>query len=216
MALLYLSPAPDRWLLSGLREAGHRVVVAASPADALAQLTAEPMAVAIVDAGPDTGAWLRLLAHQAGGRMALLPAGAGGQRVDLIVAGADACLVRPFQISELLDGLDRLARQPPPEASGLSLNARQRTFSVNGVVVELTAQEFHLLDYLLPQLSPVPGSLLCRQLWGNADATSAESLKALIYRLRGKLTRRVGQPVLCSARGSGYFLRLTALGEGGE
>lgn len=203
MHLLYIAPLPDAWLHKALREAGHELRSHSGPPPVVEAGTS----VIILDAGLANAMCLQAL-PPGPPRLVLLAADMAGERAALVQAGASACLLRPFTLGELLACLERLAPSPSRE---ISLLPRQRALLVRGLTVELTPQEFRLLDLLLTASEPQSVAALCEALWQTDAVAGAEPFKALLHRLRSKLRRETGQALIELERGRGYVVRL---GEG--
>jgi DNA-binding response OmpR family regulator len=199
MQLLYIAPLIDAWLHKALREAGHELRCYSGPPPTLEAGTS----VIILDAGLANRLCLPAL-PPGPPRLVLLAADMAAERAALVQAGASACLLRPFTVAELLACLERLVPSP---GSDFSLLPRQRALLVRGHTVELTPQEFRLLDVLLKAAEPQSAAALCHALWQTDAVLGAEPLKALLHRLRGKLRRETGQALIELERGRGYVVR---------
>ena len=139
-------------------------------------------------------------------------------KVSGLESGADAYLVKPFGIRELLARVAALIRRhdrlmPSPRAAttaGVGMRATidraKHRVIVRGLSVELTRQEFDLLDLLIGQ----PGVVFTRPALASyltrADrAITERTIDAIVRRIRLKLERDPHQPeLLLTARGTGY------------
>ncbi len=135
-------------------------------------------------------------------------------RVRGLEAGADDYLVKPFASAELVARIRALARRvaPPPAQLGLgqlSLDSATRRARVGERVLELSAREWGVLEYLLQHA----GRVVSKQQiidaiapWG--DDLTLNAVEVYISRLRLKLD---GAGVaIRTIRGFGYLLEVAA------
>jgi two-component system, OmpR family, response regulator MtrA len=193
---------------------GLRVRLVSDPDQTLAELTAAPDAVAVVDLtmpGLDPRRIRRALRTPVIFLVADLkrprPRGLAA-RGD--VAGARRWLARPFSPRQLValvrDVLDQPARPGPARtvrsAAGLRLDGESRTVVADGHRVPLTATECGVLAALMDQ----PGRVLSRrQLLTAAGRPAASDRTADVYiaQLRAKIPAAAA---IRTVRGSGYAL----------
>ncbi|MGR3312155.1 response regulator transcription factor [Roseovarius indicus] len=141
--------------------------------------------------------------------LVLTARGAWQERVEGIEAGADDYLPKPFRMEELVARARALVRRAAGhgkavlELGALTLDTNRMAASVRGVPVPLTALEYRLLAYLVVNHERViPPTELLEHLYGDDDAREANALEAVVARLR----RKVGQGVIGTRRGFGYFI----------
>jgi two-component system response regulator MprA len=132
-------------------------------------------------------------------------------RVAGLDAGADDYLAKPFAVDELLARIRALLRRrAPPTApeivlGGLTFDTVGRRVRRDGVVLDITAREWELIDALLAQRGiEVDAATLAERLFGGGDHHNA--IEALVTRLRRKLQPPGSEPVLHTRRGFGYRL----------
>ncbi len=138
--------------------------------------------------------------------------GAVEDRVAGLTAGADDYLVKPFAMEELLArvrallrrgaGVDRSARL---QAGDLMLDLVRHEARRADAVIELTAKEFALLEYLMRH----PGQVLTRSqildhVWRYDADTVSNVVDIYIHYLRDKLDRDASRPLIKTVRGVGY------------
>lgn len=137
-------------------------------------------------------------------------------RVRGLDIGADDYLVKPFAFPELLARLRVLLRRGKQPDSGrlkladLEMDMAQRRVMRGGQLVELTAREFELLQYLFAnQGRVVSREMLAREIWKEtARQTPLDNvIDAQVVRLRRKLDGQFERKLLHTVRGVGFVLR---------
>jgi DNA-binding response OmpR family regulator len=132
------------------------------------------------------------------------------ERVDAIEAGADDYLVKPFHLEELIARLRAVIRRTNGLAASvvafgdykLDTRLMQLTTSA-GVPIELTPQEYKTIAYLAYHRGQVVSQLeLTEHLYQQDFERSSNSIEVLVGRLR----RRLGQDIIKTRRGFGYYI----------
>lgn len=135
-------------------------------------------------------------------------------RVVGLDAGADDYVVKPFSIEELLARVRaHLRRNQEGDADvlqfeDLSLNRLTREVYRGTRLIELTAKEFDLLDYLL--LHPrqvVTRDRILQEVWGYDFMGDSNIIEVYIRYLRLKLETNNEKRLIQTIRGVGYVLR---------
>jgi len=209
------------FLLRSLEEAGYQVDAAADgkAAEGLAQENVYD--ALIVDLGlPDMdGITLILCLRQIGVAAPVLILSARrsvDDRVRGLEQGGDDYLTKPFALAELLARLRNLIKRNAPagtEASklrvlDLELDLLRREATRAGQVLQLTQQEFVLLEYLCRNAGRVVSrSMILDKVWGMRIQPDTNVVDVHIYRLRGKVDGPGQQPLIRTLRGVGYVLK---------
>ncbi len=223
MRLLLVEDEPEiqRFLERSLVEAGYAVDVAADGA------TAEQLAprggydVSIIDLGlPDVdGMKLILRLRELGVTAPVLILSARrsvDDRVRGLEQGGDDYLTKPFAMAELLARLRNLQRrhvQPANESArlrvgDLELDLLKRESTRGGEKLQLTPQEFVLLEYLCRNAGrTVTRSMILDQVWGMRIQPDTNVVDVHIYRLRNKVDTEGREPMIKTLRGVGYVLK---------
>lgn len=216
MQLLYTSARrADGWLIEALRQMGHAVEIG-EWAPEIAALAAEggyDLVLADMERpDPPTVAGL------AGAAPLVLVADVAdaAERSAALRAGAEDCLVRPLHLMEVQMRLlalarhaDRLRAAAEAPRQGLSFDRATHRLGLDGREAGLTPVEFRLVAYLWRRAGEVVDlATLDRHLSGEAPEPQPERIRRLISRLRAKLVRELGAPLVHSVRGHGYVLRL--------
>jgi two-component system OmpR family response regulator len=137
-------------------------------------------------------------------------------RIEGLEGGGDDYLVKPFDFAELLARIHALVRRPPL-ASGnetvlrvadLEVDLIKRVVTRSGRRIELQAQEFKLLEYLMRNAGQiVTRALLLEKVWDVHFDPKTTVVETHISRLRRKIDRGFGEELLETVRGAGYRLR---------
>jgi DNA-binding response OmpR family regulator len=209
------------FLWRSLTEAGYQVEVAGDGN------TAERLAIEnehdalIVDLGlPDQdGITLILRLRQLGVSAPVLILSARrsvDDRVRGLEQGGDDYLTKPFALAELLARLRNLLKRPKLSSFDathvrvldLELDILRREASRGGELLNLTPQEFVLLEYLCRNAGRVvTRSMILDQVWGMRIQPDTNVVDVHIYRLRGKVDTEGRQPLIRTLRGVGYVLK---------
>ena len=135
-------------------------------------------------------------------------------RVVGLDAGADDYLIKPFSIEELLARIRAHLRRNHEEDSDilqfedLSLNRRTHEVHRGKRLIELTAKEFDLLDYLLlHSRQVVTRDRILEQVWGYDFMGDSNIIEVYIRYLRLKLETNNEKRLIQTVRGVGYVLR---------
>ncbi len=135
-------------------------------------------------------------------------------RVVGLDAGADDYVVKPFSIEELLARVRahlRRNQEGDPDVlqfEDLSLNRQTREVYRGTRLIELTAKEFDLLDYLL--LHPrqvITRDRILQEVWGYDFMGDSNIIEVYIRYLRLKLETNNEKRLIQTIRGVGYVLR---------
>jgi DNA-binding response OmpR family regulator len=137
-------------------------------------------------------------------------------RVRGLEQGGDDYLTKPFALAELLARLRNLVKRntvPGTAASflrvqDLELDLLRREASRGGQLLNLTPQEFVLLEYLCRNAGRVvTRSMILDNVWGMRIQPDTNVVDVHIYRLRGKVEHNGHGPLIRTLRGVGYVLR---------
>ena len=138
------------------------------------------------------------------------------QRVEGLRAGGDDYLVKPYAFAELLARIDALARRATPtdavapgvlKVADLELDLERRRVTRAGQLIRLQPRELRLLEYLMRRSGHiVTRTMLLEQVWDLHFDPQTNVVDSQISRLRAKIDRDFGSPLLHTLRGIGYRL----------
>ncbi len=223
MRILIVEDEPNlsAQLKSRLGDEGYIVDVAADGEEGLYYGREYDYDAAVVDLGLPKLDGIELIGELRRGNRAfpvlvLTARGHWQDKVEGLEAGADDYLTKPFQTEELLARLNALMRRaagyasPVIEHGGLKLDTAKKEVRVEGSLVELTAYEYKVLEYLMLNPSRVVSKTeLTDHLYEQDFDRDSNVIEVFVGRLRKKLT-----PVnpIRTIRGQGYRFYLEAAG----
>jgi DNA-binding response OmpR family regulator len=139
---------------------------------------------------------------------------AEADKVNLLLAGADDYMVKPFSFEELAARIQAILRRPAESVSlvlrvlDIELDPAKRTARRDGVLLALTLKEFGLLEYFLRHPNIVINREdLIAHLWDFNYESFSNVIDVHVKNLRRKLDLGGEPSLLESVRGIGYRLR---------
>ena len=207
------------YIAKGLRQHGHVVDQVDNGRDGLYMATGDPYDVMVVDRNLPKMDGLSMVkaGREAGTRspaLFLTTMGGVDDRVAGLEAGADDYLVKPFAFAELLARISALARRPPLVAQtklqvgGLEVDLLARVVTRDGRRIELLAQEFRILEYLMRHAGEiVTRTMLLEKVWDFHFDPKTNIVETHVSRLRSKIDKGFDKPLLHTVRGAGYVIR---------
>lgn len=229
MSLKILLVEDDRDLRYTLRDAltveGYDVRQAASVADATVQINmaadTQKFDLLVLDLGLPDGEGLALLMQVR--RQSMVPVVVisaqhdEAQKINLLDAGADDYLTKPFSVGELLARMRVALRHrgnvmSPAvtryEREGVHIDLTQRSVRVGGAVVRFTPTEYKLLARLVRSAGQVvTHRQLLADVWGAEFVDHTHYLRLYMAQLRAKLEVDPAEPrLLLTETGIGYRL----------
>lgn len=201
-----------------LEQAGHVVDTCATGRDAIFLASGESYRVLIIDRMvPEVDGLSAVKALRVSGvtTPALFLTAMGGveDRVEGLEAGGDDYLVKPFAMTELLARVAALGRRPAVaetsilQFSDLEMDLIKRTVKRGGQRIELQAQEFKLLEYLMRHVGEiVTRTMLLENVWSFHFDPKTNVIESHMSRLRAKVDRGFASELIHTVRGAGYRL----------
>ncbi len=210
------------FLNRGLTEAGYQMDTASNAESALAQAAEEIYDGFIIDLGlPDMDGLdligrCRALGHTA--PVLILSARRSvDERVRGLEQGGDDYMTKPFALAELLARIRNLLRRGSIQPEGVRLRVADleldlvRREARRGIdLVQLTTQEFALLEYLVRNAGRVvTRTMILDRVWRMRIDPATNVVDVQIYRLRNKVDTEGKRPLIHTIRGVGYVLKET-------
>ena len=217
-------PETSRFIRKGLEEAGHVLDLAGDGRQGLLlALDAEHDAVVVDRMLPGLGGLSIVRSLRAAGRttpvLVLSALGEVDDRVEGLRAGGDDYLVKPFALAELSARLEALVRRRNASAGAaapetrlavadLEMDLLARTVKRAGQAIELKPREFRLLEHLMRHAGQVvTRTMLLEAVWDYHFDPQTNVIDVHVSRLRRKVDRDFGAPLIHTVRGAGYVIR---------
>jgi DNA-binding response OmpR family regulator len=208
------------FLRMGLREAGYEVDVAYDGPQGLYKSTSLSFDLIILDVilpGMNGFELCRKIREtQTEVPILMLTAlGTTDDKIDGFDSGADDYLVKPFEFAELLARIKALLKRSSTMARSnaklhvgdLELDLDKMVARRGDAVIELTAKEFSLLEYLMRnQGRVVSRSEIAEHVWDITFDTGTNIVEVYINLLRKKVDKNFEKKLIQTRIGMGYFI----------
>ncbi len=206
-----------RFLKIGLESSGYRVFEAGDGTAGLSAAVMKKPDLILLDLNlPDIGGveiLKRLREWNRNPVIVLTVRESEHDKIDLLDAGADDYLTKPFSMGELLARIRAVLRrmreegeEPVFEHRHLRIDFSKRTVSVNGEGVKFTPLEYDLLKLLAKN----PGKVLTqrqimREIWGPGMESETNYLRVYVAAIRKKIEKDPSRPeILITEPAVGY------------
>lgn len=139
-----------------------------------------------------------------------------GTKIDILKAGADDYITKPFDLGELeariITNLRKYQKGGASTEilsfSDIEMNIQSKTLSVSGTPVMLTAKEFLIMElFLRNQKKIFSKSNIYETVWGMDYLGDDSAVKSHLSRLRSKLKEAGGCEYIETVWGMGYRLK---------
>ncbi|WP_029592548.1 two-component system response regulator PhoP [Franconibacter pulveris] len=199
-----------------LSELGHQVDAAEDAKEADYFLNEHLPDIAIVDLGLPDEDGLSLIKrwrnHDVTLPVLVLTAREGWQdKVEVLGAGADDYVTKPFHIEEVVARMQALLRRNSGLASQIislppfQLDLSRRELTIHDSPIKLTAFEYTIMETLIRNVGKVVSKeSLMLQLYPDAELRESHTIDVLMGRLRKKIQAEHAGEVITTVRGQGY------------
>ncbi|ELY5826273.1 two-component system response regulator PhoP [Cronobacter turicensis] len=199
-----------------LSELGHQVDAAEDAKEADYYLNEHLPDVAIVDLGLPDEDGLSLIRRWRASEITLpllvLTAREGWQdKVEVLGAGADDYVTKPFHIEEVVARMQALLRRNSGLASQVIsmppfvVDLSRREVTIHDNLIRLTAFEYTIMETLIRNAGKVVSKdSLMLQLYPDAELRESHTIDVLMGRLRKKIQAEYPGEAITTVRGQGY------------
>jgi two-component system, OmpR family, KDP operon response regulator KdpE len=215
-------PQMRRFLRASLTSHGYTLCEASTAAEAVALLTSRGPELMLLDLGLPDGDGVALTKElREWSKVPIIVISARGReadKVEVLDAGADDYLTKPFGVGELLARM-RVALRHGQQAAGaetpiieigpLRIDLARREVKLDDAEVHLTPIEYRLLALLAQNAGRVMthGQIL-KEVWGPGHAGETHYLRVYMAQLRRKIEPEPARPRLLQTEpGVGYRIR---------
>lgn len=137
-----------------------------------------------------------------------------GDRISGLNLGADDYLAKPFCLDELIARVNAVLRRHVPQTSkritvrGLSIDLPTRTVICRDRKIDLTSQEYRLLEYLARNAGRILSlKMIHEDVWGLTTPRTTKIVETRICVLRKKLGLTGNDEIIHTVKGFGYVLK---------
>ncbi len=202
----------------GLREHSYAVDLASDGNAALYQTSINDYDLILLDVllpGPDGFEVCRELRARGNATPVLMLTARAtiDDRITGLDAGADDYLTKPFSFRELLARVRALLRREPQlhhdlvRLDDLLLDGTSHRVSRAARVIELTAKEYALLEYLVRRAGQlVTRAEIAAHVWDESFDPFSNTIEVYVNRLRKKIDEQHPVKLIHTRRGEGYIL----------
>jgi len=205
-------------LVDSFKAVGFAVEAAENGEDGLYLAQEYPIDLAVVDIGLPGMSGLELIAQlrQKNNQLPVIVLTARDSwqdKVEGLSTGADDYMAKPYQFEELLARCNALIRRsagfasPKIKFANIELDTMGQSVSRDGAVIELTAYEYKVLEYLF--LNPkkvVSKTELTEHIYEQDFDRDSNVLEVFVGRLRKKIDPEQSIKLVQTLRGQGYRL----------
>jgi two-component system KDP operon response regulator KdpE len=200
-------PQLRRAMKATLTDLGYSVIEAKSGEDALEKLREEAPDLILLDLNmPGIGGFETCRAIRESSEVPIIVLSvrnAERDKVQVLDAGANDYVTKPFGIQELLARIRAAMRRPTFAEPGtsqfqngdLSIDFETRRVTLHGKSIRLTPKEFDLLKFLVDHAGrPIPHRKLLQTVWGPDYGDEVEYLRVVVNQLRKKIEPEPSRP----------------------
>ncbi|TQV84901.1 response regulator transcription factor [Aliikangiella coralliicola] len=205
-------------LVASFKNAGYATEAAENGEDGLFTASEYPLDIAVVDIGLPGMSGLEMIAklREQDNQLPVIVLTARDSwqdKVEGLSTGADDYMAKPFQFEELLARCNALLRRsagfasPTIKFADIELDTMAQSVTKNGSVIDLTAYEYKVIEYLF--LNPkkvVSKTELTEHIYEQDFDRDSNVLEVFVGRLRKKIDPDQNLKLIQTLRGQGYRL----------
>ncbi|PUV22583.1 MULTISPECIES: response regulator transcription factor [Sphingobacterium] len=210
------------FVVKGLEELGHRVILAESAEAAREWVHAESLDIVVLDImlpGIDGIQFTKMLRYRKNYIPILILSALGEieDKVDALESGADDYLVKPFSFKELVSRIKALVRRDSYknivndtciEIRDLKVDLDRYEVYKGGANVDLSPKEFKLLKYLIENRNKtLSRTAILQAVWGIDFDNNTNVVDVYVSYLRGKVDDGTDTSIIKTVKGVGYMLK---------
>ncbi len=146
--------------------------------------------------------------------LVLTAKGSVDDKVEGLNSGADDYLTKPFAFAELIARIRSLFRRTSQEKSNilkvadLELDTVKHIAKRGDKIIDLTAREYSLLEYLMRNKGRVlTRTMIAEHIWDYHFDTGSNIIDVYIQRLRKKIDKGFSKKLIHTIRGVGYIIK---------
>lgn len=132
-------------------------------------------------------------------------------KVQGLDSGADDYLIKPFEFNELLARIRSLFRRPKTVCltkithQGVTLDPGAKTVSKEGILIQLTAKEFSILEYLMRNAGTVVSrEMILTHVWDQAFDAFSNVIDVHMTNIKKKINTKKYEHIIETVRSAGY------------
>jgi DNA-binding response OmpR family regulator len=136
------------------------------------------------------------------------------ERIAGLNAGADDYLAKPFALGELVARVRALTRRRAEskpillQLADLTIDTIERQVKRGGRLIDLSAREYRLLEFLLRSQGRVCGRMqILEKVWDYDFDPGTNLVDVYVRRVRDKIDSDFSPPLLHTVRGVGYVMK---------
>ncbi|MFT7382329.1 MAG: two-component system copper resistance phosphate regulon response regulator CusR [Roseivirga sp.] len=210
------------FIQKGLATQGVLSTIAATGNEAMHYFKSEQFDLILLDVGlPDTsGLELCQYFRQNGSKTPILMLTAFGTVADKVAGfekGTDDYLVKPFDFMELIARCKALIKRAADYSNdeenlvigGLELDLKEKVARREGRIIDLTAKEYGLLEYLMRNRGRVVSKVdIAEKVWDINFNTGTNFVEVYINYLRKKVDKGFSAKLIHTIVGMGYMIKI--------
>ncbi len=209
------------FVVKGLEEMGHQVILVESAEAARAWINADSLDIIVLDImlpGIDGIQFTKMVRYRKNHIPILILSALGEieDKVEALESGADDYLVKPFSFKELVSRIKALVRRDnyknvPKDSSieirDLKVDLERYEVHKNGKNVDLSPKEFKLFKYLIENRNKtLSRTAILQAVWGIDFDNSTNVVDVYVSYLRGKVDEGSDTSIIKTVKGVGYML----------